>query len=183
MGRGFEGMARQVLAVAGAALLALAACGGGNREPHLMNLRSSTDGPDEFAILPPKALQLPTDLAALPDPTPGGANLTDPHPLDDGILALGGKVPNPVAGIPSGDAGLVNYAARKGVTAGIRTSLDAEDLAFRKKHPGKLLERAFAVNTYYKAYRDQWLDAYAELLRWRQAGVATPSAPPEESLK
>ena len=176
-------MARQVLAVAGAALLALAACGGGDREPHLMNLRSSTDGPDEFAILPPKPLELPADLAALPDPTPGGGNLTDQNPLADGIIALGGRPGAPAAGVPAGDAGLVNYAARQGVTAGIRASLDAEDLEFRRKHPGKLLERAFGVNTYYKAYRDQWLDAYAELAKWRRAGAATPSAPPEDAVE
>lgn len=176
-------MAGKVLALAGAALLALAACGGGNREPHLMNLRSSTDGPDEFSILPPKPLELPADLAALPDPTPGGANLTDQHPLDDAVAALGGKPRAPVAGLPSGDAGLVNYAARNGVTAGIREALDAEDLEFRRKNPGKLLERAFAVNVYYRAYRDQWLDAYAELAKWRQAGAATPSAPPLSTIE
>ena len=57
----------------------------------------------------------------------------------------------------------------------------AEDLAFRKKHPGKLMERAFRLTTYFDAYRKQWLDQYAELARWRAAGVATPSAPPPAS--
>lgn len=171
-------MARKVLAVAGAALLALASCGGGNREPQLMNLRSTTDGPDEFAILPPKPLELPEDLAALPDPTPGGENRTDQHPQDDAVLALGGKPRAPQAGVPAGDGGLVNYASRNGVTAGVRASLAAEDLEFRRQHPGKLLERLLAVNVYYSAYRAYWLDAYAELAKWRQAGAATPSAPP-----
>ena len=78
-----------VLSLAGVTLLALGACGSGNREPHLMNLRSSTNGPDEFSILPPKGLELPPDLAALPEPTPGGGNLTDQHPMDDAIVALG----------------------------------------------------------------------------------------------
>jgi hypothetical protein len=174
-------MGKLVLAVAGAALVALAACGGAKREPHLMNLRSATDGPDEFAILPPKPLSLPEDLAALPEPTPGGENLTDQHPMDDAILALGGKPRDPAAGVPASDAGLVNYAVRSGVTQGIRTSLAAEDLEFRRDNPGKLLERMFGVNVYYKAYSDYWLDAYAELARWRQAGAATPSAPPDQS--
>ena len=44
---------------------------------------------------------------------------------------------------------------------------------------GKLLERMFRVNTYYKAYAGYWLDVYAELARWRAAGAATPSAPPK----
>ncbi len=148
-----------------------------------MNLRSSTNGPDEFAILPPKPLVLPGDLAALPDPTPGGENRTDQHPLDDAVVALGGKPRAPAAGVPVADAGLVGYSARGGVTQGIRPALAADDLAFRRKHPGKLLERAFGVNVYFSAYRDYWLDAYAELARWRQAGVATPSAPPEGAAR
>ena len=46
--------ARVVLALAGAALLTLAACGGGDKVPELMNVKSDTNGPDEFSILPPK---------------------------------------------------------------------------------------------------------------------------------
>ena len=163
--------------------MALTACGGATREPQLMHLRSTTNGPDEFAILPPKPLALPVDLAALPDPTPGGANLTDQHPLADAVVALGGKLPAPAAGVPAADAGLVGYSARQGSSPGIRAALAADDLEFRRKHPGKLLERAFGVNVYFKAYRDFWLDAYGELARWRQAGVATPSAPPENAAQ
>ena len=37
-----------------AALVALAACA--PDEPQLMNIRSETNGPDEFSILPPKPL-------------------------------------------------------------------------------------------------------------------------------
>lgn len=163
------------------ASVGLTACGG-NKVPHLMNLRSTTDGPDEFAILPPKSLALPTDMAVLPPPTPGGANLTDPHPMDDAIVALGGKVPK-AGGIPASDGGLVRYADRAGVTPGIRATLAADDLALRKKHPGKFLERIFGLSTYLQAYRDMWLDQYAELARWRAAGVPTPSAPPPDTGK
>lgn len=173
---------RQARVVMTVALVALSACGGGNKTPHLMNLRSTTDGPDEFAVLPPKALAMPTDLTALPDPTPGGANLTDQHPMDDAIVALGGK-PRAAGGIPAADAGLVRYADRNGGSPDIRAALAADDLAFRKKHPGKLLERAFGLTTYFNAYRAMWLDAYAELARWRAVGVRTPSAPPETTGK
>lgn len=169
--------ARVVLAIAGAALLMLAACGGGKDVPNLMNVRSETNGPDEFSILPPKPLELPEDLAALPEPTPGGENLTDPRPFDDAILALGGK-PQATGGVPAGDGALYSYATRKGVTAGIRQTLAAEDLEFRQKNDGRLLERIFNVNVYFKAYRKQSLDQYAELERWRRAGARTPSAPP-----
>ena len=175
-------MARWGLALVGGALLVLSACGNSDREPRLMNLRSSTNGPDEFAILPPKALQLPSDLAALPEPTPGAANLTDQTPMADAIVALGGTVPGG-AGVPAADAGLINYAARQGVAADIRGALAAEDLRYRQQNGGRPLERLFGVNTYYKAYFRYWLDAYAELDRWRAAGAATPSAPPKNATR
>jgi hypothetical protein len=72
-------------------MLALAACGNGKAEPELMNLRSG-QGPDEFAIVPPKPLEMPESLADLPEPTPGGfQNRTDQNPEDDAAMALGGK--------------------------------------------------------------------------------------------
>ena len=157
------------------ALLTLVACGGG-RPPHLMNLTSSTDGPDEFGILPPKALELPDSLTDLPEPTPGGTNLTDPTPNEDAIAALGGR---PGAG-SGGDAGLLNHTARYGRAAGIRTQLAAEDLEFRSKNRGRPLERLFNLNVYFRAYKKQSLDQYAELQRWRRAGARNPSAPPKK---
>jgi len=169
-------MRKAGLVLAGVIVMTLASCGSRDRVPHLMNLRSGTNGPDEFSILPPKGLELPVDLAALPEPSPGAGNLTDQHPKDDAILALGGK---PGAG--ANDAALVAYAARHGLDPNIRASLAAEDLAFRKKHPGKLLERLLDLTTYFDAYRGSWLDQYKELGRWRAAGVATPSAPPPAS--
>ncbi len=169
-------MRKAWVVLATAALVALSACGGSKREPNLMNLRSSTDGPDEFAILPPKGLQEPPDLTALPVPTPGGDNLTDQHPQEDAIVALGGT---PGAGV--GDQALVNYVSRHGVTADIRSVLAAEDLRWRQTHGGRPLERLFRVNTYFKAYQRYWLDVWAELARWRAAGVQTPSAPPKDA--
>jgi len=167
------------LALAVAALVVLPSCGGNDRGPQLMNLRSDTNGPDEFAILPAKPLELPEDLAALPDPTPGGGNLTDPDPRADAIVALGGS-PAAAGGIPAGDAGLANHAARYGVMADVRGTLAAEDLRFREKNDGRVLERLFDLNVYYRAYERQSLDQHAELERWRRAGARTPSAPPRE---
>lgn len=174
--------ARMGLAMAGVALVALSACGGGNRTPHLMNLHSTTDGPDEFAILPPKALTMPPDLTVLPEPTPGSANLTDPRPMDDAIVALGGKAPT-ASGIPAGDRGLVAYASRNGVAPDIRSSLAAEDLEWRRKHPGFVISRLFGLNSYFTAYEGMWLNGYSELAKWRAAGVQTPSAPPRYTGK
>lgn len=159
------------------ALLALQGCGPGDKVPNLMNIRSSTNGPDEFAILPPKPLEMPDTLAELPEPTPGGSNLSDPRPFDDAIVALGGN-PQALGGVPSGDMALLAHAGRKGISSDIRTVLAAEDLTFRQKNNGRLLERLFDVNVYFKAYRKFALDQHAELERWRLRGVRTPSAPP-----
>lgn len=168
--------AKGALAAAMAAMLALTACSG-DKTPQLMNLRSSTNGPDEFGILPPKALELPEDLTALPEPTLGGINRTDPTPVADAIIALGGN-PKAAGGIPAGDSAMVRYASRGGTTAGIRETLAAEDLEYRRKNDGRLLERLFNVNVYFKAYRKQSLNQQADLLKWRKRGLRTPSAPP-----
>lgn len=152
--------------------LTLSACSG-DKPPSLMNLSSDTNGPDEFGILPVKQLEMPKDLVNLPEPAPNGTNLVDPTPEADAVLALGGK---PGAG--SNDAALVAFASRAGVTADIRTILAAEDLRFRQGNNGRLLERLFKNNVYFRAYQPLSLDQQAELVRWRAQGVATPSAPP-----
>ena len=160
------------------ASLALTACSR-NKEPRLLNIASSTQGPDEFSILPNKPLEQPTDFKALPEPTPGGTNRVDVTPNADAIAALGG---NPAAvsrgGIPASDASLVNHVTRYGVSSGIRQQLAAEDLQFRQRKDGRILERLFNVNVYFRAYRSQSLNKYAELERFRRLGVKTPAAPP-----
>lgn len=170
--------ARHVGMVAAVATLVLVLAGcGGPVDPRLMNLRSSGQGPDEFSILPPKALELPEDLAALPEPTPGGANLSDQRPLEDAVVALGGR-PNAATGISASDSALYTHATRFGVQSGIREQLAEEDLEWRRRNNGRVLERLFNVTVYFKAYRRQSLDQEAELARWRRAGVGNPSAPP-----
>lgn len=164
-----------ILAGATALALTLAGCGS-DAAPELMNLQSTGNGPDEFAILPPKPLEMPETLAQLPVPTPGGVNRTDPTPEADAIVALGGR---PGAG--SNDAALVAQATRMGVASGIRGQLATEDLEYRRKNDGRLLERVFNVNVYFRAYAPMSLDQHAELARWRRLGVATPSAPPRAS--
>lgn len=169
------------------AVLALSACGGlfggKDKEPTLMNVRSASRAPDEFAILPTKPLQLPEDLAALPEPTPGGSNITDPTPEADAVAALGG---NPAAlartGIGAASGGLVSYTTRFGAASDIRQVLAAEDREYRRKNDGRLLERLFNLNVYYRAYAPMSLDQYAELERWRRAGVRNVGAPPEETF-
>jgi hypothetical protein len=159
-------------AILGAAALVLAACSSGT--PQLMNLRNTEQGPDEFAVLPTEPLQIPENLAALPDPTPGARNRVDPDPEADAIAALGGN-PGRAAGA---GGGLVSYATRFGVSSDIRPVLAAEDEEFRRRNNGRILERMFGTTVYFQAYRRQALDRYAELERLRRMGVRTPAAPP-----
>ncbi len=171
---------RQVIfAAMGAATLTLGACADPD-SPILMHAAAEQRGPDEFSILPTRPLEMPPSLSDLPEPNPGGVNRVDPQPMADIARALGG---NPATAMAPGavDGGIVNHASRFGRDAGIRDQLAAEDLAHRQRNRGRLLERMFAVNVYHNAYQHMWLDKYAELERWRRAGVQTPSAPPPPS--
>lgn len=159
-----------------AAALALTGCAS---ESGLMNLDAGRTTPDEFAILPTRPLSMPPDLAVLPSPTPGGANITDPTPLPDAVAALGG---NPGAlvnqGIGAADQALVAHAARNGTDPQIREALAEADARFRERNSRRPLEALIGTSVYYRAYRSQSLDADAELLRWRRAGAITPTSPP-----
>ncbi len=171
------------LAVLAAGLVALSACSPA-AEPKLLNLRNTTRTPDEFSILPTLPLERPPDFVTLPEPTPGGSNRTDPQPKADALAVLGG---NPAAltreGIPASEAALLAHTGRYGRDPGIRARLAAEDLEYRRRNDGRLLERAFNVNVYFRAYRPMSLDQYAALEYWRLLGVATPSAPPDPAFE
>ncbi len=156
-------------------ILTLSACGGKDRG--LRDFRTNKAGPDEFSVAPTKPLETPSSYSELPSPTPGGSNLTDATPNSDAIAALGGNAAAASrGGIPTTDRALVAHAGRKGITPDIRNVLAAEDETFRKRR-GRIgfLGRG---DKYFAAYATQALDAFAELVRWRQLGVKTPSAPP-----
>ncbi len=165
-----------LIGVLGVALV-LSACGRRDDTPNLLNIRANTDGPDEFLVLPSQPLEMPETFAELPAPTPGGTNRTDRNPRSEAIAALGG---NPAVLNRRGrDGALVARTTRFGVDPQIRGRLAAADLEFRRDNDGRLLERLFNVNVYYRAYEGQSLDQHRELDRFRRAGVWTPSAPPE----
>jgi hypothetical protein len=158
----------------------LAACGG-SENPNLLNISQPRgEGPDEFAVLPTKPLEIPENLAALPEPTPGGSNRTDPTPEADAIAALGGNAA--VLSRASGDGALLAYSRRFGVDPNIRAQLAAADLEFRRRNDGRLLERLFNVNVYFRAYEEMSLDQHRELRRLRRAGIRTSAAPPDPAL-
>lgn len=167
------------LVIGFAAAAGLAACSG---DPHLMNIQSGQDSPDEFAILPTKPLTMPPDLAVLPTPTPGGANITDPTPQADAVAALGGNPGRLVnQGIAASDQALVAYAARRGSDANIRVTLAQADLQWRSRNARRPLEALFGTSVYQRAYRAMALDPKAEQLRWQRAGARTSTSPlPDE---
>lgn len=165
-----------VTAITLATAFALAGCGGDGK---LMTIEQSGDGPDEFAILPTKPLSMPQDLAALPPPTPGAGNITDPTPVADAVASLGG---NPALlasrGIGGADAALVAHTGRLGRDGNIRAVTAAEDQEFRSRHGRRPLEILARTNVYMRAYRPMTTNPYQENERFRQAGSRTPSAPP-----
>lgn len=145
----------------------LAACSGGGP---LHRLGSGTKVPDDFSVLPMRPLVVPDTLAL---PEPGGENRAEPNPLGDAMVLLGGREGAGVAG----DTALMAQISRHVTDVDIRTTVAGEDAAFRSRARvgrGGLSAR----DPYYAAYARQSLDPWAELDRFRAAGVATPSAPP-----
>ena len=160
-------------------ILTLAAC---SKDDGLLNIKQQPgEGPDEFSVLPTKPLEMPEDMAALPPPTPGGANRTDQTPEIDVAAALGGNAG--VLSRRSSDGALLAHATRFGVSPGIRATLAAEDEQFRSENQGLFLERLFNVNVYFRAYEFMELDQYAELERLRRAGIRTPAVPPDPEIE
>ncbi|RLJ99825.1 DUF3035 domain-containing protein [Ruegeria conchae] len=163
-------------------VLTLAATVAGCSDIGLRNLRAPGPGPDEFSVLPVKPLTQPKDYAFLPAPTPGGANLTDPNPKADAVVALGGSEAalNPNTAIPASDAALVTASSRYGVPANTRQVVAQEDADFRKKKQRFTRLRLFPVDRYSQAYRRESIDANNANEAARQRGIETPSAPPLE---
>lgn len=162
------------------AVALVAGCGGRDREVSLTKIRSSGNGPDEFSIIPSKPLEMPEDMAALPAPTPGGANRTDQNPLADGVAALGGNLAVTQAEAPSAaNTGLLAHATRYGRDPAIRQTLAAEDRDIRTRYGNvNILRGILPGDDYVQAYEKQWLNAHAEERRLRERGVRTPASPP-----
>ncbi|PZQ48960.1 MAG: DUF3035 domain-containing protein [Rhodovulum sulfidophilum] len=163
-------MLRMAAALAG--VLVLGACAEGGVAG---NLRAAGVGgsPDEFMVLPTKPLQMPSDFAALPPPTPGQSNLVDYHPHEEAVASLTGKEQ------PAGSARAGAVVAMAGpVDPNIRARLAAEDVVFRDENRGQFLPRLFASDPEDVIYRGVTLDAPAEFERQRAAGVGVPAAPP-----
>ena len=138
---------------------------------------SVSEGPDEFGVVPSKPLEQPASLSDLPQPTPGAPNLADVTPNRDAVAALGGRTQS--GGVPASDSAVVTFASRYGVDPAIRAELFEADETFRRNRGRlRILGIGSGRDRYFSAYAPQTLDAYAELERFRAAGVNVPSAPP-----
>lgn len=161
-----------------AILILMTALVAGCTNTGLRELRSPSEGPDEFGIQPVKPLQAPANYSTLPTPTPGKRSLADRAAVEEGTAAVGGRLADPNGPVPAGDGALVQAASRMGVAPNIRQDLAEKDEAFRKRKARLTQFRIVRVDRYNQAYRRQALDAQAERSRWRRAGARTPSAPP-----
>ncbi len=170
--------------IAWGAVVAVLVAGGlsGCANKGLRDLRTNSAGPDEFLVMPVKPLSQPANYKELPTPTPGGVNLVDENPRADAVVALGGRASalNPEGGIPGSDGALVTAASRYGVTPDIREALAQSDAEFRRKQSRLSNIKLFPVDRYNQAYRNEALDPYNEEWRFRNAGIATPTAPPRD---
>ena len=147
-------------------------------DPNLFSLKNLSDGPDEFALVTLREIQMPTDFSILPKPTLGGVNLTDQNPQEDVILALGGSLTAKTNLTQEDDKLLEETASRFGVMENIRNELALEDKKFRTKNRGLLLERLVNKNVYFKAYSSMALDSKQELERLSKLGVKIFAVPP-----
>lgn len=150
-------MKRFVLVIAA---LALGACDNGNPD-------RLSRGPDEFAIVPVKPLEMPVTADL---PTPRGANRADLTPLADGVAALGGRQTSPDGQFPASDGALVTYAARAGLSSDIRSVLAEEDAIFVKRR-----RRLLGPELPYEEMR---LDPYELIDLYRARGYRVPTPPP-----
>lgn len=110
-------------------------------------------GPDEFSVLPARSLEMPSDMSALPEPTPSGTNLSDATPKADAIAVLGGRPSVVLVG--------ASNAADQSLLSAVRRYGPAPETT---------------SNSLYQ--RRATLNAYAEWLRFQEAGISVPSAPP-----
>ena len=146
-------------------VLSVSACTGGNKK-----------GPDEFGVMPTKALKYPSNMTELPEPNLAGKNLADKQPLDDVINALGGDANyQKNTQIRNSEKALLKVVGRFGITPDIRTITAIEDVSFREKNKGKVLERLISGNIYQIRYRSERLDSLLEAKRLVALGVRTPT--------
>ncbi len=152
--------------------LVLAGCGEGGLAG-FMRSSGVAQTPDEFMVLPTRPLEMPSNLNALPPPTPGRANLVDYRPNAEAVAGLTGRQG------PAGTADGSALVARTGTgNPQIRGTLAVEDAQYRAENRGRLFERWFSRDKVALTYRNQTLDAPTTFEAMRARGVGVPAPPP-----
>lgn len=139
---------------------------------------SNSKGPDEFLVIPTKPLIMPDNYSNIPLPILGMINRVQYEPRKDILRAFGGN-PNLSASkkIKSNEIALLRVTTRRGVDQNIRKKLQTEDLALRKSHPLKVLERIAGKSNKSIAYKGSVLDIELELKRLRKLGIPVTTRP------
>lgn len=155
------------------AALLLAGCGEGGVAGGLRRA-GVTSKPDEFMVLPTRPLEMPSNFAALPPPTPGAPNRVDVQPHAEAVAGLSGR-----PGVAGNADGAALVAAAGPRDPAIRAELAAEDAHWRATHHGRLLERWFSKDREALVYRPMVLNAPGTFDQMRAAGVGVPAATPQ----
>ena len=151
----------------------------GNTDPNLLTLRNSGNGPDEFALVTLREIEMPSDFSKLPTPTLGGANLTDINPQEEVITALGGVL-QVADDTFENDKSLKEAVSRFGLVDNIKDELYLADKKFREENKGLFLERLVNMNVYFRAYSSMTLDSIKEMDRLSELGVKILALPPNK---
>lgn len=159
-------------------LLPLVLAAGGCGEGGLAGvLRSSgaTSTPDEFLVMPTRPLEIPENLASLPTPTPGAPNRVEYQPEAIAIAGLTGQDSMRTASASA----LLARAGAGSANPQIRTILAQEDIEYRNRHRGRVLERLFSRNKEALIYQDMTLNAPVVYEAMRERGVNLSAPPPD----
>ena len=156
-------------AVAMVALLGLAGCEDNSLRSQLGLLHQ---GPDQFAVLPNRPIEVP-DHDDLPPPEPGAASPIAPDPLGEVKLALGSVAAAPLSEPSDGERTVMAMLGPLPVEDGIREMLAAEHEEMLDEDT-PLVHKIFGIEQ--RRYRRaNALDASEELDRLRGAGVVAGS--------
>jgi len=160
-------------------VLTLSACGDDLDEERslLERVQVKQGGPDPFLIVERTALQIPSQLGALPVPQPGALSRVEVQPDNLVAAALGGTASASTATPGFAEQQLLASLGATDVPADIRAQIEQDHQQTLEGADPGILTRAFSGLG--NPYRRQQLDPVAELVRLRQLypEVVTPNAP------
>jgi hypothetical protein len=159
-------------ALAAAAVLALAGCGGSGNFRETVGLDG--ESPDEFLVVARGPLEAPPDFTSLPTPTPGAPSRTDPNAQAAARAALGGAGVSggTSASASPGERSLVAALAPPDAPADIRATVAAEQTPPQRRFG---LDSLFGFPIVQDPAADaERLRAEQEAQRLREAGKPAP---------